>query len=125
MAKSKKKSKAARDKRKEELVSDWEEYFGSGDLSDWQRLMADLGFTEEFTSKSQCRKALTHVWVNIRDFLDDNRAGREIHRFDNETQLSQYTINTGKIFPKKKVPKESPLRKLLAHIFSPGGRHPK
>ncbi|XXG94585.1 hypothetical protein Hte_000842 [Hypoxylon texense] len=124
MAKKKGKKQAAQSK-KEQIVLDWEAYFGSGDLPDWQRLMADLGFTEEFTSKTQCRKALTHVWVNIRDFLDDTKAGREVHRFNNEKQLSDYTIDQKKIFPKKRIPKGSPLQKLLAHIFSPGGRHRK
>ncbi|KAI4867892.1 hypothetical protein F4820DRAFT_445710 [Hypoxylon rubiginosum] len=125
MAKSKKGKQQAAPSKKEQIVSDWEEYFGSGDLPDWQRLMADLGFTEQFASKNQCRKALTHVWVNIRDFLDDTKAGREVHRFDNEKQLSDYTISEGKIYPKKKIQKGSPLQKLLAHIFSPRGRHRK
>ncbi|KAI0176218.1 hypothetical protein GGR52DRAFT_350529 [Hypoxylon sp. FL1284] len=49
-------SQSKRIEAREKLVADWEEYFGSGDLSDWQRLMADLGFTEQFTSKNQCRK---------------------------------------------------------------------
>ncbi|KAI1764773.1 hypothetical protein GGR53DRAFT_299861 [Hypoxylon sp. FL1150] len=103
--------------KKNKIVADWEAYFGPGDLPDWQRLMADLGFTEQFTSKTQCRKALTNVWVNIRDFLDDTKAGREVHRFDNEKQLSEYTIVKKKIYPKRSIRKGSPLRKLLAHIF--------
>lgn len=38
------------------VVRDWETYFREGELEDWQRLMRDLGFDEEFLSKSQCRK---------------------------------------------------------------------
>ena len=34
----------------------WNEYFQTGSLGDWQRLMQNLGFQEEFTSKSQCRR---------------------------------------------------------------------
>lgn len=59
MAKSKNKGKQqAAPSKKEQIVLDWKAYFGSGDLTDWQRLMADLGFTEEYTSKTQCRKVM-------------------------------------------------------------------
>lgn len=38
------------------VVAAWETYMGSSELEDWQRLMSDLGFEEEFPSKTQCRK---------------------------------------------------------------------
>ncbi|KAI1396085.1 hypothetical protein F4819DRAFT_504819 [Hypoxylon fuscum] len=105
-----------------QVVLDWEEYFGPGDLPQWQRLMTDLGFSEQFASKSQCRKTLENVWVNIPDFLRDNKAGRLTRHFDDEAQLSEYTRKNNKIYPKAKIPQGSPLRKLLAHVFSPRGR---
>ncbi|KAI5866901.1 hypothetical protein GGS23DRAFT_295013 [Durotheca rogersii] len=101
----------------EKVVSDWARYFGPGDLPDWQRLMADLGFEEQFASKTQCRKALKGVWVNIVDFLDNVEAGCAPHRFPNSTQLAKYTRNSGKIYPKRHIQEKSPLRSLLAHIF--------
>ncbi|KAI0013454.1 hypothetical protein F4779DRAFT_395366 [Xylariaceae sp. FL0662B] len=108
----------AKKKKSEKIVRDWGTYFGSGDLSDWQRLMADLGFSEEFRSKSQCRKALGGVWVNIRDFLDDVKAGRPPRRFKNEYELANYSRITGKIYPRKFIQDGSPICRLLAHIFS-------
>ncbi|KAI1082789.1 hypothetical protein F5B20DRAFT_484481 [Whalleya microplaca] len=114
---AKKKSKKQRSDEIKKVAQDWENYFGSGELQDWQRLMEDLGFSENFTSKTQCRKALGGVWVNIRDFLDDVDAGRTPHRFKNEYKLAEYTRQTGKIYPRNKVDQKSPLRKLLAHIF--------
>lgn len=42
--------------RDERLVALWKAYFGAGTMKDWQRLMTDLGFVGEFTSKTQCRK---------------------------------------------------------------------
>ncbi|KAI6093733.1 hypothetical protein F4821DRAFT_274197 [Hypoxylon rubiginosum] len=109
--------------KKEEIVERWKAYFGPGELTDWKRLMADLGFTQEFTSKNQCRKALDPVWVNIEDYLDDIDNGRPIRRFNNEVLLSQYTKEEEKFYPKNAIPKGSPLRRLLAHIFSPGRRN--
>ncbi len=43
------------------VVLDWNDYFGPGDLSDWQRLMVDLGYTEYFKSKTQCRKVCKYA----------------------------------------------------------------
>ncbi|KAL7629408.1 hypothetical protein AAE478_000928 [Parahypoxylon ruwenzoriense] len=105
------------------VVVVWGKYFGPGDLADWQRLMADLGFSEQFISKNQCRKALKSVWVNIVDFLDDVKEGRLPHRFDNASQLSAYTRKTNNIYPRRLVPKGSPLRSLLAGIFNSRRRH--
>lgn len=62
-------------------------------------------------------EALSHVWVNIRDFLDAVRDGTQPYRHPSEKALAQYTIKTHKVYPKKMVTKGSPLRKLLAHIF--------
>lgn len=53
---AKKKSKKARAQATEKVVMEWERYMGEGSLADWQRLMRDLGFEEEFPSKNQCRK---------------------------------------------------------------------
>ncbi|KAI2640452.1 hypothetical protein GGS26DRAFT_160639 [Hypomontagnella submonticulosa] len=110
-----------RKRRTPEVTVSWE-YFGGGNLSDWQSLMEHLGFVEQFTSKNQCRRALVPVWVNIVDFLEDVAAGREPHRFDDEFQLRKYTRKTKKFYPKKKVPKGSPLRGLFANLVNAKGR---
>ncbi|KAI5923247.1 hypothetical protein F4810DRAFT_710676 [Camillea tinctor] len=116
---TKPKEKKSNEKPKK-IVRDWNSYFGSGELADWQRLMSDLGFQgEEFLSKSQCRKALQGVWVNIQDFLDATESGEPVHRFESEAELSAYTMSCKKIFPKKDITKGSPLAKLLAHILYP------
>ncbi len=38
------------------VVVEWEKYMGQGELEDWQRLMGDLGFDEQFPSKTKCRQ---------------------------------------------------------------------
>ncbi|KAI1197753.1 hypothetical protein F5X97DRAFT_343393 [Nemania serpens] len=116
---AKKKSKKARAQATEKVVMEWERYMGEGSLADWQRLMRDLGFEEEFPSKNQCRKTLkTGVWVNIPDFLDAVRAGVRVRMFRTQRELAAYTRETRRVYPKSRIPPDSPLRQLLAHIFS-------
>ncbi|KAI2468068.1 hypothetical protein F4781DRAFT_432763 [Annulohypoxylon bovei var. microspora] len=105
------------------VVSDWNDYFGPGDLLAWQHFMADLGISGTFNSKTQCRKAsnpyitaLRDVWVNIVDFLDDVKEGRHPRLFDSQHSLRRYTQKQKKIYPKSLVPKGSPLRCLFARI---------
>ncbi|KAI1131769.1 hypothetical protein F5Y10DRAFT_45259 [Nemania abortiva] len=120
MAKNKnKKARAAKDAqpKKKAVVVEWEKYMGLGELEDWQRLMRDLGFEEEFPSKSQCRKALKTVWVNIPDFLDAVKKGDPIHHFPSQRALAEYTREEHRVYPRKNIPKGSPLKQLLAQIF--------
>ncbi|KAI1208880.1 uncharacterized protein F4807DRAFT_136703 [Annulohypoxylon truncatum] len=98
------------------VVLDWNEYFGPGDLLAWQRLMADLGIPGTFSSKTQCRKVLRSVWVNIIDFLEDVQQGRQTRRFESENALRRYTLENDMIYPRKSIPKGSPLASLLARI---------
>ncbi|KAI1169556.1 hypothetical protein F4777DRAFT_584802 [Nemania sp. FL0916] len=120
---AKKKSKKKADAANKDVVIEWEKYMGHGELADWQRLMRDLGFDEEFTSKTQCRKALGTVWVNIRDFLDAVKNERPVKHFPNEKALAAYTASTRKFYPRHRIPKDSPLKKLLAGIFKHEGGH--
>ncbi|KAK6078091.1 hypothetical protein SCUP515_04521 [Seiridium cupressi] len=111
------------------IVQQWNAYFGPGDLEDWQRLMRDLGFQKEFQSKRSCRKlstqliyhckALKKVWINIVDFLAAIGHGNAVYRFNSQHELSHYTLNTGKIYPRRWVTEGSPLRALFAHIRDP------
>ncbi|KAK7752464.1 hypothetical protein SLS62_005617 [Diatrype stigma] len=108
--------------KKPKIVQQWEEYFREGNLEDWQRLMRHLGFEGEFDSKKKCRKALKRkVWVNITDFLAAVRAGNTpyLERFPDEQALAEYTKRTRKVYPREMVEKGSPLKLLLALIFSP------
>ncbi|KAH9902217.1 hypothetical protein F4778DRAFT_736792 [Xylariomycetidae sp. FL2044] len=48
--------KLMKEQSRPNIVKQWNEYFGRGDLADWQGLMRDLLFEETFSSKTQCRK---------------------------------------------------------------------
>ncbi|KAI3343185.1 hypothetical protein F4824DRAFT_133797 [Ustulina deusta] len=104
------------------VVVEWEKYMGQGELEDWQRLMGDLGFDEQFPSKTKCRQALKSVWVNIFDFLMAIKKGEPVHHFRTQSELAAYTKKNRKFYPKKSIPKGSPLRQLLAQIFANRGR---
>lgn len=58
MAKKNKKGggQANHQEKTPEVVRRWNDYFGRGELSDWQRLCHDLGRDGNLTSKTQCRK---------------------------------------------------------------------
>lgn len=56
---------ARRKKQPFQIVREWEQYFQKGELEDWQRFMRDLGFTQEFASKTQCRKVRSHTHTTI------------------------------------------------------------
>ncbi|KAK2610446.1 hypothetical protein N8I77_003874 [Diaporthe amygdali] len=109
-----------KEKVNEKIEVLWESYFGPNDnnLAKWKQLCRDLGKPgETYTSKTQCRKALRGVWVNILDFLLAENKPEDVWFFKSERDLSAYTLRTRKIFPRHKVSLESPLRDLLAHIF--------
>ncbi|KAJ8130342.1 hypothetical protein O1611_g3288 [Lasiodiplodia mahajangana] len=121
-SKNKKAAKAAKEApKKHDVVVQWEQYMGHGELGDWQRLMRDLGFEEEFTSKSKCRKALKTVWVNIPDFLDAVKHGQPVFRFQSQRALAAYTREEHRVYPRNNIPKGSPLKQLLAQIFREQG----
>ncbi|KAI9645466.1 hypothetical protein NHQ30_006205 [Ciborinia camelliae] len=104
--------------KKNTVVGLWEDYFGNEtQLANWQRLCIDVGMEEIPTSITQCRKALGKVWVNIFDFLDAKAEGKPVKRYKSEQKLATYTINSGKIYPKKQAKQGGPARVLLAHIF--------
>jgi hypothetical protein len=72
---------------------------------------------------------MTGIWINICDFLDADDK-QMVHHFGSEAELSQYTIATDRIFPRrmvKEAPNGSPLKLLMANIDHPrrGGKKPK
>jgi hypothetical protein len=62
-------------------------------------------------------QALRTVHVNIYDLIDAVRAGRTPHRFANAQQLADYTVRTGKIYPKKHAKAMGPVKVLLRVIL--------
>jgi len=59
----------------------------------------------------------THV--NIVDLIDKPRTRKPIHKFASEVELSEYTIQSRKFFPRESAYAGGLLRFLLRHILKP------
>ncbi|KAK7741091.1 hypothetical protein SLS63_000644 [Diaporthe eres] len=102
------------------IAAKWYDYFGTNDndLAKWKQLCSDLGKpSDTFTSKTQCRKALKGVWVNIHDFLAAENKPEDVRFFESERALAAYTRKSHKVFPRREITQGNPLRDLLAHIL--------
>ncbi|KAI9048265.1 hypothetical protein LZ554_008060 [Drepanopeziza brunnea f. sp. 'monogermtubi'] len=108
-------------KPRRDIVDQFSRYFGNeSKVANWVRLCRDVGIQEDLKSIRQCKLALRKVWVNIYDLIDAVDAEKTPPKlFKSERALSNYTMNTGKIYPKRKAKEGGPVRALLAHIFSP------
>ncbi|KAF7550717.1 hypothetical protein G7046_g7925 [Stylonectria norvegica] len=95
------------------LVKEWNSYFQKGDLDDFRRLCLDLGLDGNLPSKTQCVKALEKVNVNIVQFLQSVNKPADVMFFKSRQALISYTYEWDAFYPRKAIPKGSPLRKLL------------
>ncbi|TVY48025.1 hypothetical protein LOCC1_G001074 [Lachnellula occidentalis] len=104
---------------KKNIAGEFNRYFGDvSKLENWQRFCQDIGLdVEELTTLTKCKNELSGVWINIYDFIDSQREGKIPRRFPTQRQLSVYTRNSKKVYPKKKAKEGGPVRALLAHIF--------
>ncbi|AEO53546.1 hypothetical protein MYCTH_2114467 [Thermothelomyces thermophilus ATCC 42464] len=106
-----------RKKKSRVIVQEFDDYFGTGTLQDWQRLCRDVGLSGDLPSISQCRKALKTVHVNIHDLLEAVKHGKQPQRFPNVQKLVHYTMRTGRFFPKDKVKEMGPVKALMRRIL--------
>ncbi|EGO52179.1 hypothetical protein NEUTE1DRAFT_90197 [Neurospora tetrasperma FGSC 2508] len=99
--------------QRQDVIVRWKNYFGAGDLEDWQRLCQDLGLDGELGSKTKCRTALKSINVNIWDFLDAVEVGNIPQMFLTKKELVKYTSKTGRIFPRDEAKDMGPVAALL------------
>ncbi|TAQ89220.1 hypothetical protein B7494_g2451 [Chlorociboria aeruginascens] len=100
--------------KKKNVAGAFDDYFGDVSmLGNWQKLCADVGIQEMPGSITKCRKVLSKTWVNIYDFLDAKAAGTEVKHWKSEKALAQYTLQSGRIFPKKKAKEGGPARNII------------
>ena len=60
---------------------------------------------------------MINTHVNLSDLLDTTRQGTRVHVFASEEELREYTIETGRIFPKEDAYAGGLLKYLLRQIF--------
>ncbi|KAF4334110.1 hypothetical protein FBEOM_12029 [Fusarium beomiforme] len=99
------------------LMDQWNDYFQEGTLQDFQRLCADLGLPNNLPSKTKCRDALRSINVNIKQFLECKNKPDGVKLFKSQRALIRWTLKKKAIFPKRNLPKGSPLQTLLKQIF--------
>ncbi|CCT62448.1 uncharacterized protein FFB20_06163 [Fusarium fujikuroi] len=100
------------------LMDQWNEYFKKGTLQDFQRLCVDLGLPNDLPSKTKCRDALKSISVNIKQFLQCENRPDDVKLFKNRKELIVWTRKRKDFFPRHQLPKGSPLRTLLKHMFN-------
>lgn len=69
-------------------------------------------------------QAVDRTFVNLVDLVDINNMDLEVELFESEHKLSEYTISTGKFFPRKNAHAGGLLQYLLRHILNPRGDVP-
>lgn len=92
------------------------------DSKPWRRLCEILKLTtadgEPPKSKSQCKKVMRGVFINIHDFVDHLRDGIALKRFPTLRALAAYTYAEGGVYPKLAAKRNELLRFLLQQINS-------
>ncbi|KAG5961367.1 hypothetical protein E4U56_003927 [Claviceps arundinis] len=111
--------KTARKLFRQALVDEFGAIYGVDDnkLDVLQKLCEKLEINPLPQSIADCKEVIQAHYVNIVDFVDCERTGVPIHKFADLEQLQDYTIETGKIFPKWEAKKSLLLRFLLQRIF--------
>ncbi|KAI6352147.1 hypothetical protein MCOR25_009532 [Pyricularia grisea] len=119
--------KNARKKYQDALNSELQMWYGStDDLKAWHTLCRAIGIKPLPESCSQCKKAVRKKHVNIVDLIDWARhretSDTPVQTFRSVAQLQTYTVETDKIFSKKKAKagahgKNTVLKHLLRTIF--------
>ncbi|CAE6472444.1 unnamed protein product [Rhizoctonia solani] len=113
--------KKARRDLKDALVADFGRLYGYDveDLGAWQSLCRVLRFEDVPDDLEGCQELVTATYVNIIDLIDTVSTGNPVQHFDSEKELSEYTLETGNILPRKSKHAGSLLKFLLRNIFDP------
>ncbi|KAJ2925076.1 hypothetical protein H1R20_g12025, partial [Candolleomyces eurysporus] len=110
----------AYEKFRDALVIEFNKNYGTdaNDLKSWKTLCDAVGINPIPDNLAEARRAMLGVHVNLVDLTC--RIGQsEIPIFATEKELSEYTLDTNKIFPRENIHSGSLLKELLRHIFNP------
>ncbi|TCD65133.1 hypothetical protein EIP91_003064 [Steccherinum ochraceum] len=107
--------------RKTALVRQFNDNFGNdeNDLEAWHKLCRVIGIRPVPSDIYSCRQAVQATHVNMVDVVQASETGGTVPVFDSEQELSEYTIATGKFFPRDHVESSDLLRHCLRHINDP------
>ncbi|KAJ6581874.1 hypothetical protein B0H19DRAFT_519253 [Mycena capillaripes] len=104
------------------MVRTFNDLFGTDvdDLGNWQAFCRVLDIDPIPQTLSKCQTAVRDSHVNLVDLVDWGMLGAQIHKFETERELAEYTKMTEKFFPKEEAEAGGLLRFLLRHILRPG-----
>jgi len=104
------------------LVRQFNTSFSSddNDLDAWHALLRHIGITKLPGTAKGCKELVKGKFINLIDLINarDNPSVVITH-YRSEVELSEYTLNTKKIFPRDHVDAGSLLTYLLRHIDNP------
>ncbi|KAG1751925.1 hypothetical protein EDD22DRAFT_915337 [Suillus occidentalis] len=106
---------------KDALVKQFNDIYGTdvNDLTSWRTLCQIVHVSPIPDTLESCREAVKATHVNIVDLVDTKTTGEPVTVFVSEVDLSQYTITTGKFFPRDNAYAGGLLRYLLRRIINP------
>ncbi|KAL8369031.1 hypothetical protein RB599_004461 [Gaeumannomyces hyphopodioides] len=102
------------------LVQEFNKIYGTDEasLDSWQSLCLLLNIQPTPADLQGCRERVRQTHVNLVDLVDVARTGESVTVFPNLEQLRDYTVETGKFFPKNDAHAGGLLRYLLRKIIS-------
>ncbi|CAK7265252.1 hypothetical protein SEPCBS57363_001496 [Sporothrix epigloea] len=100
-------------KNKKKAFMKLAELYNEDTLEMWQRMVNALGIDGYYGSKTQCKKAIKTVFVNIRDFLEAVVRNEPVPQHGNYRALMTYTRENRRFFARRDVKSGGPLSALL------------
>ncbi|KAI0792454.1 hypothetical protein C8Q75DRAFT_731677 [Abortiporus biennis] len=103
---------------KDVLVVQFNQFYGTdvSKLSSWQLLCRYIGLYPIPGNIDGCKALVQNTHVNIVDLVDAGRIYGEVTIFDTVEELREYSLKTGKIFPRENAKAGGVLRYLLRKI---------
>ncbi|KAH9066262.1 hypothetical protein EDB87DRAFT_1590010 [Lactarius vividus] len=101
------------------MKKEFEKLYGSDekDINNWLKLCFVLSIDPAPDTLQKCRAAVLKKHVNLVDLVHGPKKKPQI--FKTEKELSKYTIETEKFFPKEEAKDGGVLRALRRHILAP------
>ncbi|KAF8260808.1 hypothetical protein EI94DRAFT_1689434 [Lactarius quietus] len=111
--------KDAREEFQNAMREEFNGLYGSdeNDIGNWYKLCHVLGITPLPDTLPKCRAAVHTKHVNLVDLVHGSKV--EVRQFKTVEELSEYTKETEKFFPKESARDGGVLRALRRHILTP------
>ncbi|TDL17498.1 hypothetical protein BD410DRAFT_696001, partial [Rickenella mellea] len=116
----------ARELFQDALTQEFNEIYGTdvNKLASWQALCRILEISPVPDKLKECRAVVRQTHVNIVDLVDTQRTSERVNVFPSALELSVYTKETEKYFPRENAYAGGLLRYLLRQIMNPESAGP-